>query len=65
MAMDWIMREAARVSDLSFRPEQPMVTSFNEGRRYVGVLIRYMLEPAILVQAKAHDAEVAKKERQK
>lgn len=53
IAIDWIMREAARVPDLSYRPdEQPTVTAFNEGRRYVGILIRYMLLPQTLQDAK-------------
>lgn len=54
MAMDWVMREAARVADLSYRPD-PLETAFNEGRRYVGILIRYMLLPETLADAKTQD----------
>ena len=54
MAMDWVMREAARVADLSYRPD-PLETAFNEGRRYVGILIRYMMLPQTLADAKTQD----------
>lgn len=55
LAIEWIAREAARVTDLSYRPERPIETAFNEGRRYVGILIRYMLEPATLAKAQEQD----------
>jgi hypothetical protein len=55
LGMEWIMREAARVPDVSFRPGDPHYTAFNEGRRYVGVLIRYMLLPETLIAAQQHD----------
>ncbi len=61
MAIDWIMREAARVPDLSFRPGQPDYTTFNEGRRYVGILIRYMLLPETLAEAREHDRKQERK----
>jgi hypothetical protein len=58
LCMNWIGREAARVADGSYRPgEQPLATAFNEGRRYVGILIRYMLLPDTLAAAKQHDKE--------
>lgn len=48
-AMNWIMSQAARVTDLSYAPgEQPLATAFAEGRRYVGTLIRGMLTPEAL-----------------
>lgn len=55
IAMEWVMREASRVTDLSYRPESPLETAFNEGRRYVGILIRYMMLPETLANAKAAD----------
>lgn len=58
VAVDWFMREAARVTDLSYVPgEFPLETAFREGRRYAGILVRYMLEPATLVEAKRQDNE--------
>lgn len=58
IAIDWIMKEAARVTDLSYVPgEFPLETAFREGRRYAGILVRYMLEPATLVEAKRQDKE--------
>lgn len=53
IAIDWIMREAARVTDLSYRPGDPNATMFAEGRRYAGICIRYCLEPEFLQRARA------------
>lgn len=50
-AIDWIMREAARVHDLSFQfggDEGRRLTDFAEGRRYVGMQIRRLLQPETL-----------------
>ena len=58
LAMNWVMREAARVNDLSYRPgEKPFETAFNEGRRYPGILIRYTLEPEFLARAVEREKE--------
>ncbi len=55
LAMNWIMREAARVPDLSYVPGDPGQRDFNEGRRYVGILIRYCLLPEFLDMAVQFD----------
>lgn len=35
-AIRWILDMACGIHDISFDPENPHVTSFNEGRRFVG-----------------------------
>lgn len=64
-AMDWIMREAAKIGDLSYQPGEDgrRDTDFAEGRRYVGALIRQMGEPLTLQLAKKADADKAAAER--
>lgn len=50
-AIDWVMREAARVHDMSFQfggEEGRRLTDFAEGRRYVGSQIRRLLQPETL-----------------
>jgi hypothetical protein len=56
LAIDWIMREAARVPDLSFQlggEDGRRASDFAEGRRYVGHLIRQMLHPKTMELARA------------
>jgi hypothetical protein len=53
VALDWVMREASRVLDLSYQENSRDGTIFAEGRRYVGMLIRQMLEPETLARAKS------------
>lgn len=58
LAFDWVMREAAKVNDLSFQDggiEAQRATDFAEGRRFVGALIREMGEPMTLDLAQAKD----------
>lgn len=38
-ALDWIIREACRTYDLSYRPESDRDTTFSEGRRFVGLQV--------------------------
>jgi len=52
LAMEWIMREASRVTDLSYTPGDPNATMFAEGRRYAGICIRYCLLPEYLEEAR-------------
>lgn len=35
-AVDWIINKAAATYDMSFSPENPHLTDFAEGRRFVG-----------------------------
>jgi hypothetical protein len=55
--LDWIMREAARVQDLSFQlgVDGTRATDFAEGRRYVGHLMRKLLQPETLMQAQTEE----------
>lgn len=50
IALDWIMKEAARVPDLAYISgvDGRRDTDFALGRQYVGHLIREMLIPATL-----------------
>jgi len=57
MAMEWIMREAARVTDLSYTPGDPNHTMFAEGRRYAGICIRYCLAPEFLEEARKREKQ--------
>ncbi len=57
LAMNWIMREASRVTDLSYVPGDPYAAAFNEGRRYAGICIRVCLEPQYLKEAKQRDQQ--------
>lgn len=57
LAMNWIMREATRVTDLSYVPGDTGQTMFNEGRRYGGMCIRYCLDPLFLAKAQQRDKE--------
>ena len=45
VALDFLMRGFA-THDISFRPEDPHLTSFCEGKRWCGTLIVYMLHQA-------------------
>lgn len=50
-AMEWVMREAARVSDMPFMlggEDGRRATDFAAGRQYVGHLIREVMQPATL-----------------
>jgi len=58
LAMNWIMREASRVTDLSYAPGDVSQTMFNEGRRYAGMCIRYCLDPLFLADAAQHDEQL-------
>ena len=54
VAIDWVMREAARVPDLSFQlggEDGRRASDFADGRRYVGLLIREMLDPETMRRA--------------
>ena len=42
-ALDWIIRKAAATYDLSFSPEGERLTSFAEGRRFVGLQVVKLL----------------------
>jgi hypothetical protein len=42
-AMSWILRKAAAVGDMSYRPD-PSATAFHEGRRFVGLQIVTLLK---------------------
>lgn len=57
LAIDWIMGEAARVTDLAFMmgDDGRRDTDFALGRQYVGHLIREMLLPATLEAARSRD----------
>lgn len=44
LVLDWILDEAARAYDLSFRPESERETCFAEGRRFVGLQIVKLLK---------------------
>jgi hypothetical protein len=58
-ALDWVMREAARVPDMSFQlggEDGRRATDFAEGRRYVGLQIRRLLQPATRASAIPSDA---------
>lgn len=35
-ALDWIINNAAATYDMSFSPDNPSLTAFAEGRRFVG-----------------------------
>lgn len=58
IALDWIMSEAARVTDLAYfeGEDGQRDTDFALGRQYVGHAIREMLIPATLEIAKTRDA---------
>ena len=43
-ALAWIIDNAAKTYDLSYRPGDPHETTFAEGRRFVGSLIIKMLK---------------------
>lgn len=66
IASDWLMREAARVPDMSmqFGPGGDRETAFAEGRRYVGALWRQMLLPVTLDRAKRDDTARLKRSRE-
>lgn len=51
-AMDWIISQASRYYDLSYRPGDPGATNFHEGRRYVGAQIVKMTRPETLDAAR-------------
>lgn len=55
LAFRWIVEEAARVRDLSYRPgpDGERATAFAEGRRFVGLQVLKMLDPLVI---KALDA---------
>lgn len=46
-ALDWIIKGACRIGALSFQPDNPNTTSFNEGRRFVGVILTAILTEPI------------------
>lgn len=55
-ALEWIMREAARVTDLAYIDSGVVEdTIFASGRQYVGHLIRQMMLPATLIIARQND----------
>ncbi len=61
-AIDWIMREAARVHDLSFQfggEEGRRLTDFAEGRRYVGAQVRRLLQPATLREVRSGNGPIS------
>lgn len=43
-AIQWITKVAARLNRLSFDPESERATAFAEGRRFVGMQIRRLIE---------------------
>jgi hypothetical protein len=45
-ALEWLIR-AFGTHDTSFRPKDPYLTAFAEGRRHAGTTIIYMLNSAI------------------
>lgn len=51
-ALDWIIDRAACFHETTFFPDSDRLTSFHEGRRYVGSLIRKLivLNPAALTK---------------
>ncbi len=63
LAMNWIMREASRVTDLSYTPGDASQTMFNEGRRYAGICIRYCLDPLYLAEATARDEQLKRQQK--
>lgn len=59
-AMDWVMREAARVADLAFQlggEDGRRASDFAEGRQYVGHQIRRLLQPATRKIAEKGDSQ--------
>lgn len=44
-AMKWIVDTAANTHSISFRGEQPLTMTFNEGRRSVGAQVIFLLSP--------------------
>ena len=58
-AMEWVMREAARVQDQPFMlggEDGRRATDFAAGRMYVGHLIRELMHPTMLQRIKAASA---------
>lgn len=43
-ALDWIIRQACRTYDVSYRPGDTHETAFHEGRRFVGNEVIKMLK---------------------
>lgn len=63
-ALDWIMREASRVTDLAYFEDGEggeRASSFAAGRQYVGHLIVEMGLPETLARAKQADAAKLKR----
>ena len=59
-AMEWVMREAARVQDQPFMlggEDGRRATDFAAGRMYVGQLIRELMHPETLRRIKAGSAQ--------
>lgn len=45
-ALEWIIKKACGIGMISFDPENAHATSFNEGKRFVGVqLVAILAEP--------------------
>lgn len=60
-AIDWIIKDASRLYDMSYRPGDVTATAFAEGRRFVGSQIVKMLQPQTLAAArKASEKQEAK-----
>ena len=54
-AMEWIIRQASRAYDLSYRPQDAIAMAFAEGRRFVGLQIIEILQPETLKRVEAQD----------
>lgn len=42
-ALDWILRHAAMIREVTFQPGMPDASAFAEGRRFVGLTIAQLL----------------------
>lgn len=61
--MEWIIQDVARVHDLSMftGPDGERLTSFAEGRRFVGLQVIKMLNPETLKALDAREAPTTKR----
>jgi hypothetical protein len=46
--IEWLLWEACRVHDVSYRPNDPYATAFAEGRRFPGIQYQEALVPETL-----------------
>ena len=63
-AMQWIAGSACALFEPEYEPgERPLASAHRSGRRYVGLLLSIMKEPAILEHAQKADKDALTKRR--